>query len=72
MKSFGYDLPKKKPGDFNAGDLLDYLGTIRKMARGKSRTPRKCDMALYAYDKVETNKKWNNEFNLIRQEKSAT
>jgi len=56
----GFHLPKKgvSSGSFTIPELLEFLRIIRKLAKEKATTPSEIHNALYALDRVRTNKRW--------------
>jgi hypothetical protein len=69
LKHLRYWRPKKKPGDFRARELLDYFDVLRSLAESKRTTAREADKALYSSDKVKTDKRWKDIFNLIQDQR---
>lgn len=69
LKYLRYWCPKRKPGDFRARDLVGYFAVLRSLAESKKTTARETEKALYALDKVKTDKKWKGVFNSIHDQR---
>ena len=57
----GFHLSKKgvSSGTFTTAELLEFLRIVRELAREMAMTPTEIHKALYASDKVRTNKRWS-------------
>jgi len=63
LRFLGFQLPEKhaSSGTFTIPELLAFLRIIRKLAKKKTTTPSEVHKALYALEKVRTNKRWSRQ-----------
>jgi len=63
LRFLGFQLKEKRAssGAFTIPELLAFLRIIRKLAKKKTTTPSEVHKALYALEKVRTNKRWSRQ-----------
>jgi len=64
LAHLGFDVARKdySGGSFTAPELSRYLEIVRKLANEAGTTPWEIAKGLHAINKVETSKKWRNQF----------
>jgi hypothetical protein len=61
LRFLGFQLPEKRvsSGSFTIPELLEFLTIIRRLAKKMTTTPSEVHKALYALEKVRTDKRWS-------------